>query len=105
MYILRSDVTVFWDCDDTLIKWIPGTTNWEPHKRHIRELKKFYNRGQPVVVWSAGGYEHALNIVKKLKLEQFVSVVMAKPRWWADDCAADDVLPQHSRIFFQDDEE
>lgn len=105
MYILKSDVTVFFDVDNTLIKWSKDHSDWTPHKRHINELKKFYKRGQPVVVWSSGGHEHAVNIIKTLGLMQYVTAVMAKPRWWADDGVAEDVLPAYNRIFFQDNEE
>lgn len=104
-YVLESDVCVFFDIDNTLIKWSPNHDTWAPHKRHITELKKFYKRGQPIVIWSSGGYKHALNIIKKLELEKYVTIIMAKPRWWADDCLADDVLPSYNRIFYQDNQE
>lgn len=53
MYVLKSDKTLFVDVDDTLVMWKGNT--YTPHKKHIAMIKKLHARGQPVVVWSAGG--------------------------------------------------
>jgi hydroxymethylpyrimidine pyrophosphatase-like HAD family hydrolase len=102
MYVLTSDKTVFFDVDDTLVIW--EGTSYRPHNKHIELLKRFVERGQPVVVWSAGGYEWAERVVKELNLEGLVTAVMAKPQWWVDDLTANEVLFAHSRIYLKEQE-
>jgi len=100
MFILKSDKTLFVDVDDTLIMWKGHT--YTPHKKHIEMIKKFHARVQPVVVWSAGGWEWAERIVKELGLEPYVTAVMSKPMWWVDDVTANEVLPEYTRIYLED---
>ena len=88
------------DCDDTLVMWnIPPGYKGELLKvytnGHIEEcivnkpavehLKKMKRRSFSVVVWSAGGSDWAEAVVKALKIEDFVDVVMPKIDYHLDD--------------------
>lgn len=80
-------------CLDGELKQVPPwTAKVLPHKKHIEQLKKHKMRGHTIVVWSAGGYDWAEAAVKILKLEQFVDVVISKPRWAYDDMPADRII-------------
>lgn len=88
------------DVDDTLIMWtIPQDYQGElvetnvagitdkgiPNMPAINHLKKMKARGYAVVVWSAGGSEWAESVVKALKLEEYVDLVMPKIDFHLDD--------------------
>lgn len=100
MFVLKSDKTLFVDVDNTLVIW-EGTT-YRPHRGHIDLIKRFHARGQAVVVWSAGGFSWALRVVQELGLESYVSAVLSKPSWWADDLAANEVLLDSGRIYLKE---
>jgi len=100
--ILKADKTLFVDCDFTLIMWDENKTTWKPHNAHINLIKRFHARGQKVVVWSAGGWEWASKVVSELKLETYVSLIMAKPEWWVDDLPAEEVLLKSGHIYLKD---
>lgn len=101
MTIIDSDNVVMFDVDETLVLWEnvykypmelwlkieqPSLImHVMPHLKHIELLKQFKARGHKVIVWSQGGYEWALRIVKALGLENVVDVVMSKPKWYVDD--------------------
>lgn len=103
MIKLNCNQATFFDVDDTLILWNPtveqklkyGVINYVdlagievefvPYFPHIEQLKKHAVRGHTIVVWSAGGSHWAALAVKLLKLEEYVSVAMAKPTWFYDD--------------------
>lgn len=72
----------------------PWTARLVPHKTHIEQLKKHKMRGHMIVVWSAGGYDWAEAVVKRLGLEQYVDVVISKPTWAYDDMPAERILPK-----------
>jgi hypothetical protein len=59
----------------------------------------FHARKQPIIVWSAGGWEWALRVVQELQLEEYVHCVMSKPAWYMDDLTAEEILPEVNRIF------
>jgi hypothetical protein len=101
--IETNENIVCFDVDDTLVIWnIPpgrekdcilfnsfGTGEWLlPHQPHIKMLKQFRARGHKVIVWSQGGAQWAAEVVKTLKLEEFVDVAMTKPKWIIDDLPA-----------------
>ncbi len=100
MNVFSSENIVCFDVDDTLVMWnIPvghegktklfnnfGYAEWLlPHEAHIKLLKQFKVRGQFVIVWSQGGHQWATEVVKHLGLEEWVDLVMAKPKWIVDD--------------------
>lgn len=116
MKVIGTDTTVYFDCDDTLIMWNSGgneknlvsvtsngmTQRLKPHRRHIENLKKHKFRGHTVVVWSAGGVDWAKSVVKSLKLDKYVDLVIAKPRWVYDDLSPDEFIPPSNRIYHPD---
>lgn len=100
MKVIETNNLVCFDVDDTLVMWdIPESREHEaitfnsfgypcrllPHHKHIELMKQFRARGHTVIVWSQGGYEWALAVVKKLGIEDCVDVVMTKPKWIVDD--------------------
>lgn len=114
MKVARSEHTICFDCDDTLIMWDQNHTQpfegavavtcphdgqvtyHRPHERHIGFLKKQYAKGYTVVVWSAGGVGWANAIVEALELQDHVDFVMSKPQKWVDDLSnPGDVLGTH----------
>lgn len=132
MIVVPTHNAVFFDIDDTLVLWNPSeekakkygieiecpgglfpvdgelkpSPSWKavivPHKKHIDQLIKHKMRGHPVVVWSAGGWDWAEAAVKALGIEQYVDLVISKPRWAYDDLPADRILPEIS--FIKDEE-
>jgi FMN phosphatase YigB (HAD superfamily) len=104
MYKLaRSEHTIAFDCDDTLIIWDENhmkpfddsvklicphdgaITYHRVHKRHVEFLKKQHAKGYTVIVWSSAGSGWAESVVKSLNLEKYVDFVMSKPQKWVDD--------------------
>lgn len=91
--------TFYFDCDETLVMWgadindktsvmvesDDGVLVTRPHKKHIELLKDLKRAGFKIVVWSQGGSDHAERVVKALKLEEFVDLVIAKPEAYVDD--------------------
>lgn len=118
-FILPSDKTVFFDVDDTLVKWGCSAEEMEkeglifenygtnevlvPHKVHIEQMKKHRSRGHRIVVWSAGGWEWSREVVRVLKLEKYVDVIMSKPAWIYDDLPSSAFIPESTRIWKRDD--
>lgn len=103
MNVITSDRCLFVDVDDTLIIWEDlGFDKWHPHQKHIDMIKRFHARGQPVIVWSAGGYEWALEAVRRLGLEEYVHTVMSKPAWYIDDLRSEEFLPEVNRIYLKE---
>lgn len=99
----RSEHSVFFDVDDTLIMWDENYTQpfegavevtcphdgqvsfHRPHLRHIEFLKKQHAKGYSIVVWSAGGVGWANAAVEALELVDYVDFVTSKPQKWVDD--------------------
>lgn len=104
MFVVESDKVLYCDVDDTLIVWDDQHATYKPHKKHIALIKRFFERGQPVIIWSAGGYKWALRITKELGLENHVTAVLCKPVWWMDDLTATEVLLESGRIYFKDED-
>lgn len=65
-----------------------------PHFTHVEQLKKHKARGHFVVVWSAGGWDWAQAAVKALGLDNYVDLVISKPRWTYDDLQAEAFMPK-----------
>lgn len=113
MRYLKGNVWTF-DVDDTLVLWgMPQhpdaielkngdyVESLVPHKKHIELIKQAKFRGHAVVVWSQGGEDWALAVVKALKLEEYVDVVMAKPMWYVDDLPVGAWLGESSRVYYK----
>ena len=104
MKIIEGDKVTYIDCDDTLVSWStylinlypeqckvfktwkgdPGTSLL-PIEETIDYLKKSKIHGGTVIVWSAGGWEWAKNVVEVLELTEYVDAVMSKPIRYVDD--------------------
>ncbi len=120
--VLESSNTVFFDVDETLILWDtkerkgrkdfilvedPHLNGMKvkvyPHYAHGNILRRNYHQGRIVVVWSAAGHLWAKAIVKALKLEKYVSLVMEKPVQYVDDVPMEFWKPK--RIYLEIDTE
>jgi hypothetical protein len=103
MTVEANENIVMFDVDDTLVIWnFPAERKGEcvlfngfgktelllPHGPNIKMLKQFKVRGHKVIVWSQGGAQWAAEVVKVLKLEEFVDLVMTKHKWIVDDLPA-----------------
>ena len=121
MYLKLKEVPgLFCDIDDTLVTFdlseediaagkyvifnegMPNQMFGKPHEEHIRTLKRFKGRGFNIVVWSQGGADWAEQVVKALKLEEFVDVICSKPDWFLDDLPAHIFMPEANRIWRED---
>ncbi len=104
MQIAPSELTIYFDVDDTLIFWdnevLKGPaddrikmtcphdgmiTHHRVHTRHVGFLKKQKAKGYSVVVWSASGTKWAEAACIALGLQDHVDFVTAKPIKWVDD--------------------
>lgn len=107
--ILKSDRVSTYDCDDTLVRWIWDQNEKEvlkdkmlkfdttgtgfhmryvflvPNEEVINNLKQNKATGGAIVVWSAGGYLWAEEVVKVLGLKDQVDLIMSKPTRYVDD--------------------
>ena len=84
-----------WEVDPTEVVTVrEWTERLKPHKKHIEQLKKHKLRGHTVIVWSAGGWEWAEAVVRALKLEQYVDLVIEKPTWVYDDLPPNEYMPK-----------
>lgn len=119
MKVLENELTVYFDCDDTLIMWgkesspnvmdfiCPYTDKIErlvPHSTHIQILKQQKGRGYHVVVWSAGGWAWAKRVVETLGIEDYVDEVRSKPTKFFDDLPAQEVLGSRVYVEFKETE-
>lgn len=111
MKVVSKESTIFIDCDDTLVMWgkakrgqkvvavtntLDGSQDYlRPHKGHIKILKDRKARGSFIVVWSAGGYAWAESVVKALKLQDYVDLVMTKPHAYVDDKKSEEFMGEH----------
>lgn len=106
-----SGPTVAFDVDDTLVLWNTpdgmesdeikidnnGIISYRvPNKYNINLLKKFYESGHVVIVWSASGVRWSKAVVKSLGLEKYVHGYMSKLSYFIDDISdASKVLGKH----------
>lgn len=89
--------TCYFDVDDTLVMWnydiknyieIPSETGAMYVTRndsHIELLINLKAIGWNIVVWSQGGSDHAERVIKALKLEKYVDIILPKPESYVDD--------------------
>lgn len=113
MKIINNDLIVPCDVDLTLIDYnikdkifselvkvglIKGKEIWVyPIKDHIETIKNMKASGAYILVWSGTGHAWAAHIVKKLGLEKYVDIIMSKPKWYIDDCSADEWMKRMYR--------
>lgn len=99
---------VAFDIDDTLWKIDRKLKAQVPDYDLIQVLRWFYNNGDEVFVWSAGGLDYAQQIVDKLGLTEMVTVIpkisMAKlleKRYTGMDIAFDDCETNLAKVDVQ----
>lgn len=115
MMVIRNENTVFCDIDGTLIlnrketdgvdyaqvsikdPLGEGYLNFNVHRPMVRLVREESHRGSYVVAWSRGGYEWAESVIKALKLEDCVQLILSKPLVYFDDVPIQDWLPY--RVF------
>jgi len=101
-FTMPSGPSIFFDVDDTLIKWTPVDVEipdneavtidcsgfekkYKFNKYNVDMLINMAIRGHVVVVWSGSGPKWCEAVVKALKLESYVWAVMSKPSYYVDD--------------------
>ena len=100
MQTITNDLALFFDVDNTLIRYASMKSEWavevhdaqtcntfyvHPIEQHILILKRAKSRGRQIIVWSAGGSKWAETVVKALGLEELVDYCMSKPEVVCDD--------------------
>jgi len=95
--IIKGDNTAYFDVDETLVLWTAD--EYKVNQPMVDQLKQHAARGHTVIVWSAGGWEWALRIVRKLNLDPYVNAVMCKPKWYWDDKLAAEFMPKTMRYY------
>lgn len=112
MKVIKNELMVFFDVDDTLVLWVddhhmlkPGrvkiinpydnsTVYLDVHKKHTELIKHYKGRNYTVVVWSAGGYRWANTVIETLGLTDHVDFVMTKPVKYIDDLPSNEWMGQ-----------
>ena len=69
---------------------------------HVSQLVQQNLKGVRMVVWSAGGADWAEAVIKTLKLEDYVDVILTKPDFFYDDSKPEGFMGRH--FFFAWDE-
>lgn len=115
METLTNDQPVPIDVDETLVVFdYPATlekfaitlerngveVKVVPHWKHIKQMREHFIRGHAIIVWSAGGYAWAQQVIKMLGIEKYVTYCMAKPRWFYDDRKAEFFMPEINRVYY-----
>ena len=111
MQVIDNDHIIVCDVDDTLVMWIWDqyerteleeaglmvdvtqnnfSTRVKPNLEHIELLKRYKAKGKFIIVWSQSGYAWAETVVKALKLESYVDLILTKPEKDIDDLDANE---------------
>lgn len=100
MKAIKNHKVITCDCDDTLILWDKSEYVSQPkvvisyagynsevviHQKNRNLLIKLAKLGYSIVVWSATGYDWAIEVVKALQLEDYVTLCLTKPSYYLDD--------------------
>lgn len=102
MKIVEGSKLIYFDVDDTLVMWDTygeqdslvefsnpddSSFKWylKPNIGTIEMLKQHKREGYTVVVWSQGGWDWVQEVVKTLKLEEYVDLCITKPNIYVDD--------------------
>lgn len=111
--IFRNNNVSGFDVDGTLIskgrkrlfegaielRYGDETLYYKPNEEHIRYLKHCSNSGDLIIVWSKNRFQWAEQVVKVLKLEPYVDIVMCKLARHIDDKQTFEEIVGN-RIFF-----
>ena len=93
MEVVQNENIVYFDVDETLITSTIEDGQDHKYRRkidsvceaNVEQLIYHKRRGFHVTVWSANGYQWALDVVLALGLQTYVDVVKTKPRSYFDD--------------------
>lgn len=101
MKIIKNNKIVCFDVDNTLItspldhkNGLKVRSPWKsyyyiaPIVQHVDLLKKCYEEGHTIIVWSVTGYEWVVNVCKALEITKYVTIMMGKPVSYVDDLDA-----------------
>lgn len=96
--------SVLCDVDDTILAWALPGESFEDHPEaiemttlsgakvkylpmwdNIDTIKRFYERGYEVIIWSASSKEWAEQAVQKLGISDWVDLCISKPDYYVDD--------------------
>lgn len=109
---LEDKDTIYYDVDDTLVIWdctsdlrerkgiLIGIHSLVPHNKHIEQLKFLKSKNCTIVVWSQGGSDWAEEVVKALKLEDYVDLIVNKPRFFFDDLSSSTFMSESQRVHY-----
>lgn len=112
MQVIKNENIKPFDVDDTLVMHLSYTQlcALNVHTLHVQDpirdrmimvgvnepmvrlLEEELHRGAQVIVWSRGGYEWAVNVLKALELDKEDIIVMSKPLVYFDDKDVSDWL-------------
>lgn len=107
----NSEITAF-DVDETLLifKYPPeleplaieinSGVKVVPHYKHIQQMAEHYARGHQILIWSAGGWEWAAQVVDILDLHKYEPLVMKKISWYYDDKPVQEFMPEINRVYY-----
>ena len=113
MVTFKERKTVYFDVDDTLLEWKTCKRSDKDAVKIVNNGHTFYKKaivpnveglkahslaGHLVVVWSAGGATWAETVVRALKLQKFVNVILTKPDYYYDDKTADHWMPAEAQF-------
>lgn len=118
MKVVRNEKIFVSDVDGTLVKptkpgiknpkaleiYCYGHTTYQiPIEEHVQLLRIKKARGYYIIVWTQNGYAWGEAIVKALKLDSIVDVVMTKPNGYLDDLPCNEWMG--NRIFIAKEDE
>ena len=106
MFTLENDKVVCFDVDSTLVFFKEPDPEKHPNSRYLfvnglkiwvnnrveNKIVQHYQRGWCVVVWSQSGNWWAKQVIEKLGLEEYVTMVLTKPLRYYDDYSSEDWL-------------
>lgn len=100
MQVIDSERVVMVDTDDTVCLWdlseypdkdrvilncFGSKAELVPHEKNINTLRKFHKLGYTIIMWSATGAKWAACVAKAVGIEDIVTLVISKPRYYFDD--------------------
>lgn len=90
----RAAEDMGWEVEEMEFSTGEWTEYLVPHKGNIEAMKRHKARGHTIIVWSAGGWEWAHAAVVALGLQQYVDLILEKPRWAYDDLPPNEYMPK-----------
>lgn len=107
MQIIENEHICVYDVDQTLFMHDSSISNglYNPYSKsfvggyqnykHIELMKQHKARGMFIIVWSKAGSKWAEAVIKYLKLEEYVDLILTKPDKYIDDMNGNSILGEH----------